>query len=121
MIPYEFFLDRLYALPLTTRKMFGVTAYYSGAQLLFCVNVHPKYIVDRGIWVAIAVENRKLLLNKVKYARPLVEIPIHAYMVIPEDSDTFESDAICVAELLLKGVDWIGKIPKKKKKKKDKR
>ncbi|RDK85600.1 hypothetical protein [Marinirhabdus gelatinilytica] len=111
---YEFFLDALHTLPLHSKNMFGVTAYYLEDYLLFALNTNKKYPNDIGIWVATPLETQEELTKLLDEWRYLQRIPTKKYVLLPAESDTFEADARTITELILNRSTLIGTLPKKK-------
>jgi|GEM_PF-2434316 len=120
MHDYQFFLDALIALPLESRKMFGVESYYLGEKILFCLNTNPKYAADRGIWVAVPKQHQQKMKHKISSLESLREIPIKIWLLLSEENESFEKEAYKLAELILSGSELIGNIPKPKKRKEKK-
>ncbi len=117
MVPFEFFLELLYPLPMRERKMFGITSFYLGDKIICAVNDNSKWPNDIGIWISTPMEFHNSLLPLIQNHRFLTRIPTKKWILLPADSDTFEEDATIVAELIKKGSNWIGTVPKPKKKK----
>ena len=117
MEDFDFFLDQLYPLPLVRKKLFGTTAYYLDAKIVFAFSTSDKWPEDIGIWIAAPLEHQPLLLEKLKTYRDIQRINTKKWILLPADSDTFEEDARTVADLIKKGSEWIGTVPKPKRKK----
>lgn len=116
MRDFEFFFDYLYPLPLVKKRLFGTMSYYLGNKILFATCVSEKMPLDIGIWVSAPPEFHESLFPKLRNHRFLKRVPTKKWILLPADSDTFEEDARTIAELIKKGSDWIGTVPKPKKK-----
>ena len=117
MRDFEFFLDFLYPLPLVKKRFFGTTSYYLGDKIICATCTNDKFPDDKGIWVSTLPEFHAFLFPKLINQRFLTRVPTKKWILLPEDSDTFEEDARTVAELIKTGSEWIGTVPKPKKKK----
>ena len=113
--PYDFFLELLYPLQLSHKKMFGVDAFYIGEKIVFALRKKDTGLADNGIWIASKKEHHQKLYHKITGLRPIETYGIKTWLVLPEDSDRFEEEANAVAELIKKGSELIGNIPKRKK------
>ena len=114
-MPYDFFIEWLYPLPLRHKKMFGVDAFYIDDRIVFAVSQSDKYTLDHGIWIATKKEHHQKLKHQFKSIRPLLSIGIKTWLILPEDHDHFEEDANTLVSLLKSGSPLIGNIPKKRK------
>ena len=117
METYEFFFDQMHSLPIVQKSMFGVKSYYLRPKIILAVSTSEKWPEDIGIWVVAPLEHQDKLLPLLKEYRPIKRIGTKKWLLIPEDSDTFEEDASTIAELINGKSLWIGTIPKPKKKK----
>jgi len=118
MADFEFFLDYLYPLPLVKKRFFGTTSYYLGSKIMCATCINDKFPDDTGIWVSSPPEYHDFLFPKLKNYRFLKRVPTKKWILLPAESDTFEEDARTIAELIKKGSEWIGTVPKPKKRKK---
>jgi len=116
-MPFEFFIEWLYPLPLRHKKMFGTDAFYIGNRILFALCQNEKYHKDHGIWIATKKEHHQKLKHHLKSVRPIVSIGVKTWLFIPENHDAFEEDANTLASLLKSGSPLVGNIPKQKKRK----
>ena len=116
-MPYDFFIEGLYPLPIRHKKMFGVDAIYLEDRILFALCQNEKYHLDHGIWVATKKEHHQKLKHQLQSIRPLLSLGIKTWLVIPEDHDAFEEDANTLITLVKSGSPLIGNIPKPKKRK----
>lgn len=116
METYEFFFDQMHSLPIVQKRMFGIESYYLGPKIILGVSTSEKWPEDIGIWVSAPPESHNKLLPLLKGYRFLKRIPTKKWILLPEDSDSFEEDAGVIADLIMKNSPWIGTIPKPKKK-----
>jgi len=114
-MPYDFFLELLYPLPLRHKKMFGVDSYYIHEKIVFALRKKDENTSDNGIWVASKIENHQKLHHKIKGLRAIKTYGIKTWLVLPEDYEYFEEQANVIAELIKTGSELIGNIPKPKK------
>ena len=120
-IPFEFVLDYLHPLEVTIKPMFGCHAIYSGGKILLIVRKKEDHTDANGVWIATGKEHHESL-KKVLPSMHSVYILSDGkgetgWQMIHEDADDFEEAVTKVCELILKGDERIGKIPKAKKKK----
>ena len=97
--------------------MFGVHCLYIGEKAFLATRKREKAPEDNGIWIGTSAEHLPSLQAQFPDLRPLVSHPIKKWILIPEDSDTFEETATSVCELIKAGDPRIGVLPKSKKKK----
>ncbi|MFT5751216.1 MAG: hypothetical protein ACI828_001354 [Flavobacteriales bacterium] len=117
MAPYPFFLDLLYPIPLRHKKMFGVDAYYVEDKMMFALREKEKNPVDNGIWIATKKEHHQQLRQKLKGCKNIETTGIKAWLMLPSESDYFESDAHILAALIHSQNPLIGTSPKPKNRK----
>jgi len=116
-MPFEFFIEWLYPLPIRHKKMFGIDAFYIDERIVFALCQHEKYHLDNGIWIVTKKEHHQKLKHQLKSVRPLLSLGIKTWLVLPEDHEAFEEDANTLVSLLKVGSPLIGNIPKPKKRK----
>ncbi len=114
-MPYDFFLEMLYPLPLQPKKMFSVTSFYIEEKIVFAFNKKNKHTEDNGIWVACKKENHAALISKINSFRIIKNFGPKTWLLLPEDIDNFEEDAAALASLIKANDPLIGNIPKPKK------
>jgi hypothetical protein len=109
-IPYEFVLERLEMLGLTTKPMFGSHGVYLDERVLFILR--RKGDVDDGVWLAFEPEHEpalKALLPGLSKIQRLGNV--RAWRKLAANSPSFEDDVLRVCALVLAGDTRIGKLP----------
>ncbi len=114
---YPFFLEELYPITLIHKKMFGVDAYYIGDKIMFVLKCNDKHIEDNGIWLATTKDRHEKLKEELPSLRTIQMYGIKSWLILPEDSDTFEIEARKIAAMIKENSDLIGNVPKPKKRK----
>ncbi|QLG45782.1 hypothetical protein [Costertonia aggregata] len=114
-MPYEFFLEMLYPLPLRHKKMFGVDAYYIREKIVFALCQKEHMHQDNGIWIASKKKHHQKLNHQVKGLRSIKSYGIKTWLLLPEDFDYFEEQANIVADLIKNNSEIIGNVPKPKR------
>lgn len=114
-MPYDFFLELLYPLPLRHKQMFGTDSYYIHEKIVFALRKKDKYPEDNGIWIASKIEHHQKLHRQIKGLRAIKVYGIKSWLILPEDYEHFEEQANAIAELIKTGNELIGNIPKGKK------
>ena len=114
-MPYDFFLELLYPLPLRPKKMFGLSAFYIEEKIVFALCKKAKNIEDNGIWVACKKENHTALINRISSFRLLKNFGPKTWLLLPEDANDFEEAAQQLALLIKANNPMIGNIPKPRK------
>jgi len=120
-IAFDFVLDYLNVGDINVKPMFGCHAIYSGDKLLLITRNKADHSEDNGVWVCV-IKNIEDNLNKdlpglrdLKMFGPSQT----GWKLIPVESDDFEQSVLKVCDLINKGNEFIGRVPKRKKKKKD--
>ena len=109
-IPYEFVLERLARLGLTTKPMFGSLGVYLDERVLFILR--RKGDADDGMWLAFEPEHEaalKALLPGLSKIERLGNV--RAWRKLAASSPSFEDDVLRVCALVLAGDMRIGKLP----------
>jgi len=114
-MPYDFFLELLYPLPLRHKKMFGVDAYYIEEKIVFGLRKKDADLEDNGIWIASKIAHHQKLRHQFKGLRNIKTYGIKTWLVLPEDFERFEEEANAIADLIKNGSELIGNIPKRKR------
>lgn len=114
-MPFEFFIEWLYPLPLRHKKMFGVDAYYIDDYIMFALCTNEKYQPDHGIWIATKQEYHQKLTSIFTSIRPIKSLGIKTWLVLPEAHDLFEEDAAMLVSLIKTQSPLIGNLSKKRK------
>ncbi|MDQ3111256.1 MAG: hypothetical protein M3R17_15310 [Bacteroidota bacterium] len=121
-IPFPFILDRLHALDPVTKPMFGSYAVYVREKIMLVLRERENHEDANGIWLATSKEHHASLKKEFPSLQSIYILSDGknetGWQMIPMDADDFESAADHVCDLILKGDQRIGKIPKARKKKK---
>ena len=117
-VPYDFVLDELAELALSTRPMFGSTAVYVEDRIVFILR--KKGDADDGVWVVLDRERASELLVLLPGLRPIEVLGGRAggWQKLPADSPSFEEDVLTACRLIKRGDPRIGKVPTRKRRKK---
>lgn len=113
-IPFEFVLEWLDALAPYTKPMFGCTSVYVGDRIVFILRNRGDSPPDDGVWIATTTEHHESLRRDLPSMR---DIEIFGpgptgWQVLPASSGDFEESVRLACELVLRGDERIGKIPK---------
>ncbi len=121
-IPFSFILDYLMPLEPRIRPMFGSHAIYVGEKIVFIVRDRKTHTECNGIWMATSYEHHKSLKKEFPNMHSVYVLSDGkgetGWQMLHAETDDFESAAIRACEMVLRGDERIGKIPKPKKKKK---
>lgn len=115
-MPYDFFLELLYPMPLRHKKMFGVDAYYIHEKIVFGLRKKDTNKEDNGIWIASKIEHHQKLRHRFSGLRNINTYGIKTWLVLPEDYIRFEEEANELAEMIKTKSILIGNIPKSRRK-----
>ena len=133
--PYEFILDELADLDLTTRRMFGCTAVYVGPKIMFVmykpdrstddegIKTGASLDQDIGIWVCIPSEHTRVMKAEFPQLKGVsfFQDENSAWQCLPESHPDFEELALKFCKMIQKGDPRIGRLPKQKSKPKSKK
>lgn len=116
--PYPFFLEAAGADGLERKPMFGSFAFYRGDAILFIVRERDTYPDDNGIWLVSDPQHHESLRAELPSMRSirLFDAGETTWQNIPAESESFEEEALHLAELVLKKDPRLGKVPKARKK-----
>ena len=128
-IPFDFILDLLS--PLSSRRgaggevvikpMFGCHALYSAGKILLIVRKKEDHTDANEVWIATGKEHHDSLRKELPSMQSVYILSDGkgetGWQMIHEDAGDFEESVTNICELILKGDERIGKIPKGKKKK----
>ncbi len=121
-IPFEFILDYLHPLEVTIKPMFGCHAIYAGGKILLIVRKKEDHKDANGVWIATGKEHHESLKKDLPGMHSVYILSDGkgetGWQMIHEEANDFEEAVIKVCELISKGDERIGKIPKARKKKK---
>lgn len=101
--------------------MFGCHAIYHREKILLIVRKKSDHTDANGIWVATGKEHHQSLRKKFPSMKSVYTLSDGknetGWQMIHEDADDFEESVTKICELILKGDERIGKIPKSKSRK----
>src|SRR5579884_844673 len=116
-VPHEFVLEALAALSPETRPMFGCLAVYVGKKIV-CVlrDKREDTTADNGVWLATTQEHHESLRSKFPNMRSIRVLgkDVTGWQLLPADAPDFEEAALRACELIVAGDARIGKIPKRR-------
>jgi len=113
--PFDFVFDYLPA-GITIKKMFGMHYIYLGKRILMILRKSQKEPEWNGLWIATSRAHHESLKNDVPAlgAFFLDDNDRHSnWLLLKDDAEDFESDAIKVCELITHGDPRIGKVTEK--------
>lgn len=118
-IPFDFVIDQLFSIDPFVRPMFGCHAIYKDQKMLLILRNKEDLTHDNGVWVATTLEHLESLTKEFPSLRPvrLLGEKVTAWHNVPADSEDFEEVVLKICDLIRKGDQRIGKIPKPRKKK----
>jgi len=117
-VAYDFVLDELAELSLSTRPMFGSTAVYVEDRIVFILR--QKGDADDGVWVVFDRERASEVLELLPRLRAIDVLGGRAggWRKLAADSPSFEDDVLSACRLVKRGDPRIGKIPERQQRKK---
>ncbi|HXC05695.1 MAG TPA: hypothetical protein VNZ86_13125 [Bacteroidia bacterium] len=116
--PFPFILEQLLNLDPVVKPMFGCHAVYVGKKIMLILRNRADHPLDNGVWIATSEKHHaglKALFPSMRSIDLLGKGKTN-WQVLPMDADDFEESANQVCDLLLKGDERIGTIPKPKSK-----
>lgn len=120
-IPFEFILELLHPLELTIKPMFGCHAIYANGKIQLIVRKKDDHSSANGVWIATSKEHHASLKKELPSMQSVYILSEGkgetGWQMIHEDANDFEEAVTKVCEMIVKGDERIGKIPKAKKKK----
>jgi hypothetical protein len=119
--PFEFVLETLESITPSTRPMFGCHAVYHGDRIVLILRRREAHPGDNGIWVATTRDHHPSLKREFPSLRSIAlfgEENETSWQNLPEESPSFEEDALRLCELVMAGDPRIGKTPKRRSPKK---
>jgi len=120
-IPFEFILEALLPLNPRVNPMFGAFAVYVGEKIVLALRNKENHEEANGVWIATKSEYHSSLRKILPSMRSIYLLSDGKaeteWQMIPADADDFETSAMKVCELILRGDERIGRIPKPRKKK----
>lgn len=115
-IPFDFVLERLEKTSPVIKPMFGCHAIYQADKILLILRNKESSRRDNGVWLATTQEHH-ISLKKILPSMCSIYVfgDGSGWQNIPLDAIDFEENVMTVCDLILKNDPRIGKIPKKKK------
>lgn len=115
--PFEFILEQLQPVKPVVKPMFGCHSIYVNEKIMLVLRKKENIDSDNGVWIASSQDHHQALK---KILPSLRSISIFGnggsgWQVIPEDSGSFEEEAMTACALVLKHDPRIGKVPSPKK------
>ena len=122
-IPFEFVLDCLYPKSPVVKPMFGCHAVYIDAKIVFILRDKENFPEDNGVWIATTKDHHESLKKDFPSMRSIRVLGkgLTGWQVFPVTSDDFEESVVKACGFVLKADSRIGKIPKPRYRKKNKR
>jgi hypothetical protein len=116
-IPFSFVLENLYPKEPRIKPMFGCFAVYLDEKIIFILRKREEHQDDNGVWLATSRKHHSDLKKIFPMMRSIGVLGNGEtnWQIIPEEVPSFESDVLCLCELVRKGDKRIGKIPGRKK------
>ncbi|MCO5143723.1 MAG: TfoX/Sxy family protein [Oligoflexia bacterium] len=121
-IPFSFVLEELADLPIYTKPMFGCLGIYLDEKIVLILRDREDHPRDNGIWLATDQTHHTSLRKQIPSLRS-IEIfgpGETAWQNLPSMEEEFEESALFVCSLIHKRDERIGRVPKKRKPKKQK-
>jgi hypothetical protein len=117
-IPFSFAIENLFAADPIVKPMFGAHAIYIENKIVLILR--DKDDSDSGIWIATTTEHHTSLKKDFPNMRSIQIFGsgTSSWQVLSKYDDDFETSVNLACELILKGDERIGKIPKPKNRKK---
>ncbi len=119
-IPFDFILDLLHPIEITVKPMFGCHAVYAGGKILLIVRKKEDHTDANGVWIATGKEHHDSLRKELPSMQSVYILSEGkgetGWQMVHEEADDFEEAVTKICEMILKGDDRIGKIPKGKRK-----
>ena len=113
-------LDHL-PLDVTVKPMFGMWAIYLGEKILLILRQRENRPETNGVWVATNSEHHKSLKTELPSLFSIAEYSDGTketeWQLLPVAADDFEASVGKVCELIARGDDRIGRIPKPRRSK----
>jgi hypothetical protein len=121
-IPFPFILDLLFPVHPVTKPMFGCHAVYVREKIMLILRDRADHEDSNGVWIATSAEHHASLKKEIPSMHSVYLLSDGKretqWQMIQVDADDFESSAVRLCELILKGDARVGRIPKARKKKK---
>lgn len=121
--PYDFILEELGDVVTSIKPMFGAFGLYRDHQILMILRKKEKYDTDTGLWLAVNDGHYDSIRKTIPELRDLEMFgpgPT-SWQVLGEDLSNFEEVAFKICELIKKNDVRIGRTPKARLKKSNKK
>jgi 16S rRNA C1402 (ribose-2'-O) methylase RsmI len=116
---YSFVVDLLFETEPRVRAMFGAHAIYIGERLVLVTRKKTEHPEANGVWVATTKEHHESLKKEFPSLSSIIILSNGKsetnWQMISENEDDFEESVSRICELIRKGDQRIGTLPKKKK------
>jgi hypothetical protein len=118
-VPFEFVLDAVADAGAYTKFFFGCTAVYVGDKIVFVLRDKPAAVADNGVWIATTRDHHASLKRELPSLRSITVFGDGetGWQVLPAEDDAFEEQVMRACELVVAGDARLGKVPKKKARK----
>mgnify|MGYP001601068062 CR=1 FL=1 len=117
-IPFEFILDHLFQLSPLVKPMFGCHAIYIGEKIFLILRDRKDHPDANGIWIATSSEHHKSLKKEIPSLKAIDILSEGKgetnWQMVSNENEHFEDSAIKICDLILRGDERVGKIPKTK-------
>jgi len=119
-VAFDFVLEQLLTLQPVVKPMFGCHAVYVGEKIVLILRKKTSDDTDNGVWIATTSEHHDSLKKLFPNMRSILVFGggETGWQLLPEDAVDFEESVNEVCKLIMRHDKRVGKIPKKKKKKK---
>jgi hypothetical protein len=118
--PFPFILEALAPLHPEVRRMFSGFSVYIGDRIVCMLRDHLKSPRDNGVWLVLSegIDPADRTLRREFPSHRKIELlggAIGHWLLIPSDGPDFETEAMRVCDLLLRGDPRLGRVPKSRK------
>jgi hypothetical protein len=115
-LPFDFVFDYLLPLEVSVRPLFGLFAVYAGEKILLILRQRKSQPEINGVWIATKKEYHKSLKKDLPSLCPVVAyanvMGETEWQMLPASATDFETAAIKICSLILRGDPRIGRLPK---------
>lgn len=114
-IPFDWVLENLYTLEISTKPMFGAYGVYAKGKILLILREKNSMPEINGIWVATDKKYHDQLVKEIPALQPFSidgTAPGH-WLLLSSADDDFEENINTVCNMILKGDERLGRITKK--------
>lgn len=121
-IPFDFVFEYLEPLPYAVKPFFGCFGVYTGDKIVMILRDKKDHTEANGVWIATSYENHESLKKIFPSMRSISILNDGAgetgWQMIPVTAADFETSVLEICTLVRRGDSRIGRVPKKKPKKK---